>query len=247
MSEQLSPKNDDFYVGYLPLPGSHARTLRMVLPALLLVAGGVAVLVGVLQRDPGAAEWREETEDVRGTLLTDPYPLVLTGDGRVVLLVEQGKHGARDRAEELSGRAVVATGRVLTRDARTVLELVDGRDAIQVNGEDASVEPAGVHTSERVTVVGEIIDSKCYHGAMKPGEGKTHKACATLCISNGIPAMFIDEAGRAYLFSTGGEVLDDDSLSKIGERVEVTGDVAPLGDLRVFRAEPGSVRRIPVR
>lgn len=251
MNDTQGSAKDDFYVGYLPLPSSHARTLRMALPALMLAAAGVVVLVGALQRDPGSAAWREETEAVRGTLLTDPYPLVLTGDGRVVLLVEQGKHGARARVKELGGRAVVARGRALTREGRVVLELVGGADALMEGPADAGVSQHGTTASsgsvQRVTLVGEIIDSKCYHGAMKPGEGKTHKACATLCISNGIPAMFTDEAGATYLFSTGGEVPDDDTLSKIGELVEVTGEVTPLGGSYVLRVEPGSVRRMPVR
>lgn len=247
MNEQRGSGRDDFYVGYLPLPATHRRRLRMVLPAIALMAAGVAVLVGWVQRDPGAAEWREETETVRGTLVTDPYPLVLTEEGRVVLLVDQGKQGARERAAGLSGRSVAATGRVLTRDGRTVLELVHGREAIQAGDAEAGAAPPQVLAPERVTLVGEIVDSKCYHGAMKPGDGKTHKACATLCISNGIPAMFIDETGRAYLFSTGGTLLDDDSLSKVGERVEVTGEVTPLGQAQVLRADPRHVRRVPLR
>ncbi len=243
MGEQQGARTNDFYVGYMPVPASHRRVLWIAVPAALLAALGVAVIVGASQRDPGAAEWREREETFRGTLLTDPYPLVLTREGGVVLLVEQGKHGARERARELSGGAVVAKGRVLTRDGRTVLELVDGADSL--TADTAPLGPvASSGPSDRITVTGEIIDSKCYHGAMKPGEGKTHKACATLCISNGIPAMFIDETGKAYLLSAGGTVLDDDSLSKIGERVEVTGDVTALGDLPVLRIAPGTVRRV---
>ncbi len=45
--------------------------------------------------------------------------------------------------------------------------------------------------AEHVTLKGEIIDPKCYLGAMKPGGGKTHKACAMLCISGGVPPMLV--------------------------------------------------------
>jgi methionine sulfoxide reductase heme-binding subunit len=36
---------------------------------------------------------------------------------------------------------------------------------------------------------GEIVDPKCYFGAMNPGQGKTHLSCAVRCISGGIMPM----------------------------------------------------------
>ena len=39
------------------------------------------------------------------------------------------------------------------------------------------------------SIKGEIVDSKCYFGAMRPGFGKTHRACAVRCISGGIPPV----------------------------------------------------------
>lgn len=236
---------DEFYVGYLPLPAKHRRTLRVVVPLLLVLCGGAAGLVAALQRDPGAAEWREEVVSVRGVLLAEPYPLILTEAGEVVLLVEQGKHGARANARAaLVGQMVTARGVELRREGRRVLELVEAADALQAAADGAAPPPLPSSTHEAVTVRGEIIDSKCYHGAMKPGEGKTHKACATVCISNGIPAMFIAQGGGAYLLSTGGEVIDADTLSKIGEPVEVTGETWSLGTMRVLRIEPGSAKRL---
>ena len=47
--------------------------------------------------------------------------------------------------------------------------------------------PAPQVLADNVTLKGEIIDPKCYLGAMKPGGGKTHKACAMRCIAGGIP------------------------------------------------------------
>ncbi len=244
MTQRANSKADEFYVGYLPLPASYARMLRVALPAIILACALVAVLLGVLQRGPGAAVWGEDVVSVRGTLLDDPYPLVLTPEGHVVLLVEQGKHGARGRVDGMRGKVVVARGLELGRDGRTILELLDGSDALAPVSDGAATaaeEPtSGTHT---LTLVGEVIDSKCYHGAMKPGDGKAHKACATLCVGNGIPAMFIDESGAAYLFSTGGPTPDQDTLSKIGERVRVTGEASVLGDMRVLRVAPGSVQR----
>ena len=76
------------------------------------------------------------------------------------------------------------------------------------------------------TLAGEIIDPKCYFGAMKPGEGKIHKACATLCLRGGIPPMFMttDEQGRHvyYLLTKpDGRGSNHDKL----QRVPVSGEV----------------------
>lgn len=77
------------------------------------------------------------------------------------------------------------------------------------------------------TLVGEIVDTKCYLGAMKPGRGKPHRDCASLCIRGGIPAALLvrtenGERRLVHLVSlgrpVGAEVLDF-----VGPPVEVTG------------------------
>src|SRR5690349_19376703 len=59
---------------------------------------------------------------------------------------------------------------------------------------------------EPVSLRGEIVDSKCFLGAMRPGNGKTHKACAMLCIAGGVPPMFVtrDSAGREEYYLLAG-------------------------------------------
>jgi hypothetical protein len=258
------PARDDFYVGYLPTPPGHRATLRLVVPALLLSIAGAAVLIASIQRDPGPAVWRSEAEQFAGTLLADPVPMLVAlgedGSPRVILLVEEGKHGAHARiAARLSGaQSAQATihGRVLARDARMVVELSPGEDAIALTGQAAGqsgnqppISPAATLPAQPlgpITLRGEIIDSKCFHGAMKPGDGKSHKACATLCIRNGIPAMLAtpEASGNLtlrLLVVTGG--IDADTLSKIGEPVEVSGELSTLAGLEVITIQPASVRR----
>ena len=36
-------------------------------------------------------------------------------------------------------------------------------------------------------IEGEIVDIKCWLGRMKPGDGRTHRACGQFCIQGGIP------------------------------------------------------------
>jgi hypothetical protein len=239
---------DEFYVGYLPVPRSQLATLRLIVPALLLIFGGAIVLLASVQRDPGDAVWREEPEEFTGTLLAEPVPMLVVGDGsgsRVLLLVEEGKHGAGPRASAWHGKGATIRGLVLTRERRTIVELVAGDGAIR-GAENVAATVASVPGAS-ITLRGEIIDSKCYHGAMKPGEGKTHKACATLCVRNGIPAMLAtpDASGGMtlrLLVVEGG--MDEDTLSKIGEAVEVSGEASRLGDLDILTIKPGAVRRV---
>jgi hypothetical protein len=251
------PGRDDFYVGYLPTPASHRAGLRMVVPALVLLVVGAAAIVASVQRDPGAAVWRGEVERFEGILLAEPVPmLIATDDGstRAMLLVEEGKHGASERVETWlrgagkgasEGASAVVRGRVLARDGRMIVELESGETAI-ATGRGAATIVARESLGAR-TLRGEIIDSKCFHGAMKPGDGKGHKACATLCIRNGIPAMIAtpDDRGglKLRLLAVEGGI-DEDTLAKIGEPVEVAGELSRLADMEVVTVKPRSVRRV---
>ena len=51
-----------------------------------------------------------------------------------------------------------------------------------------------------VTVLtGELVDTKCYYGVMRPAVGKVHRACAVRCLSGGIPPGLLvrDREGNA--------------------------------------------------
>lgn len=248
------PTPDDFYVGYLPTPPSHRRALRWLVPALAAALAGAAGLAALAQRDPGPAVWADQPLTVEGTLVASPYPFVLEGEGpdaRAVFLVEQGKHGAGPRAGTLHGRPAQASGLPLKRDGRMLLELTPGPDGLRpldTPGTPPTPTPIG-----RARLRGEIIDSKCAHGAMKPGDGKAHKACATLCISNGIPPMLRavgpdDPRNSLVLLASNSPAglapLDPAFLEYIGEPVEVQGELFELGPVRVLVPDPGTgVRR----
>jgi hypothetical protein len=91
-----------------------------------------------------------------------------------------------------------------------------------------------------VTIRGEIVDYKCYLGAMKPGEGKGHKACAILCISRGIPPILVshgvDGTSEYTILTDGdGKAFNDAAAALAGEPVIVTGEVGTLHGLRAMR------------
>jgi hypothetical protein len=102
--------------------------------------------------------------------------------------------------------------------------------------------------AESQTLRGEIIDPKCYLGAMKPGGGKTHKACAMRCISGGIPPMLVtrDLDGREtfYLLVTeNGCVANEAAYPFVGDQVEMTGRLQQQDDMLVLAVSPNSIRR----
>ena len=247
-----------FYVGYLELPRGHRVFLMIAVPLVLI---GLAVgAVGLSRAQPawGDGFWQTgEASFWRGTLVLEPYPMLhVRGEESVEtsLLVEMGKFGSRDRfgGAGVDGASVEIRGRELVRDGRRVIEIDPDSDVLGPSWrvvEDAAVRAPVVMGHERVELVGEIVDSKCFLGAMKPGAGRGHKACATLCIDGGIPpvlVVFPDGEGAAaeywLLTDADGGALETDGgdpdvagwRGVIGERVVLTGRAGFVGSWRVL-------------
>ncbi|MFO0837952.1 MAG: hypothetical protein U1D55_05450 [Phycisphaerae bacterium] len=262
---------DEFYVGYLPIPSGLKAFVRIIVAAMVLFAVGVAMLLSRSQNNPGDAVWDDATSrEFVGLVEMRPYPLIHVandaGSVETLLLVEVGKFGGGQRAAAFDGRAASVRGWLLERDGRRMIEMEPGVAIREADERDRTRdERAGRPRSDRshpeltaeqpsqtqhqVTLRGEIVDSKCYLGAMKPGDGKTHKACATLCIAGGIPPMFvtIDERGRRsyYLLTDpAGGPLDQRVLPFVADPVEISGVVEQRGDLRLLQIEPGALRRL---
>jgi hypothetical protein len=101
----------------------------------------------------------------------------------------------------------------------------------------------------RQTLVGEIVDSKCFLGVMNPGQLTPHRACAIRCISGGCPPVLLvrQQAGPAIyllLVSAEGGPVNKQVLDMVAEPVEITGEVERQGDLLILRADPATYRRI---
>jgi hypothetical protein len=238
---------DEFYVGYMPMPARHRRFVRGLLGVLLLLTLATAALIASQQRDPGPAVWNlDSTTTFEGVIHLDPYPMLVVGDTSL-LLVKSGKRGALERVESFNGRQVRVTGHVLARGAGRLLELSD--DAMEVL-DLGTMLGMNRGDAEAVILRGEIIDPKCYRGAMKPGSGKTHKACATLCLRGGIPPMFVEHGGddsrQFLLIDADGRGLASQALEAIipyvGDAVEIIGHTVQQRDLRLLHIE--RVRRL---
>ena len=225
--------------------------------AVLLLA--VAALLAQQQDDPGDGVWDTATPvTFEGVLSLSPYPVLHTtapdesGQALTLLPIEQGKRGAGERLRQLGldGHRVRLTGFVIRRTGRVVLGLEAGDAGVQDLGPSGTATPAmDIQPLGEHTLVGEIIDPQCYLGAMKPGHGKPHKQCATLCIRGGIPPLFLvrDQAGNrtTYLLMTaGGEALPESHYPYIADPLELRGRVERRNDMLVLYADLASFRRL---
>lgn len=247
-------RREAFYVGYLALPRAHRRFLQVALPAALLAMIASAAALAARQPAWGGGVW--ETAEARtwtGVVRAQPYPALLTDDGPAFLIVLPGKLGAQAEAAAFDGLRVRLTGYELHRDGRRLIELDTTRDAPITPDAEADVATAAhrpaLITGEPRAVEGEILDSKCYIGAMKPGYGRGHKACATNCVSGGVPPMIVtaaDDGSPVYTLlvrADGGGLTDADLaplLPLIAEPVRVEGRAGRAHGWPTLAIDPAS-------
>lgn len=246
------------YVGYLPLPRRYRMFIALLIPAFMLTLSITAAFIASTQRDPGDAVWNASEERTwSGVLLAHPYPMLVADDGTTHLVVEIGKVGAQAR-EQLTDAPVAAEvrGFELHRGGRHIIELAPEPDAITVTQPSASSGPNQPPTQQyldEVIYTGEIIDGKCFLGAMKPGDGKAHKACAILCIQGGLPPMIAvrenpfdpNPTEIALLLIDGSTEVPDAILDMVARPVEIRGNRSMIGSLMVIDTTTGNILPLP--
>ncbi|HEV2674332.1 MAG TPA: hypothetical protein VGV37_07300 [Aliidongia sp.] len=241
----MADRDPPFYVGYLKLP----RGLKGFLVAVLLILAvgdiALAVLVFGAQRPHATGDWGAGGEVAFvGQFQAKPYPLLrlfATGGApaHAVLLVGEGKVGAPAGLDDLDGAMVEVRGYPIRRGDLIVLQL----DQVPVRQDGSRMDPLPVAASEPATLEGEVVDSKCYAGAMNPGEGKAHEACGSFCLYGGIPALFVaradDGALRWYLMAApDGGPIGDEARALVGRRVRLAGTVSRGDGLAIFSVAP---------
>lgn len=244
----------EFYIGYLPMsPTGLARHTRIATGALVLLGAGAVVALALAQPPFAAATFEYgRPRVVTGRVLSHPYPALLVEDpggssvtSRHWLLGGAGKHGATALTGGHEGRRVRIRGPLIRRGNAAMLEVT----AIEPAGETTAT-PMAHDELGTFALTGEIVDSKCWLGAMNPGEGKAHLACAIRCLSGGLPPLLVvrDERGRErhlVLTDPRGGPVDPARLPAVGRPVSVTGAVAREGEMLFLRADPASFRVLP--
>jgi hypothetical protein len=253
----MSEREDEFYIGWMR--DSPSRTAARTRGAVLLLLG-LGVLVACLAAsgqgafDRGTFEYGVE-RDFEGLLIERPYPLLVvpSPDGNrptAHYLVKFGKHGAADLVAGLDGRIGRLTGSAIYNDSQHMIEVHRVQPVAAPNGALAALASAEEQPLGTWTLAGEIVDSKCHLGVMKPGRGRPHKECAVRCISGGIPPVLrvTSPDGRAvYLSLVGddGRAVNREVLPWVAEPVEITGRVVRTRGLLMLHAEPSTYRHVP--
>ena len=169
--------------------------------ALAALAVLVALALAAAQQPLGSGEYEFGVDrTLEGALRLQPVPSLWTvpeaGTRRPVR--PAGRAPGRRRQARPRGRGrrarrpeVRLTGRWIRRAGVELFEISRGEALGAEAGRGAGATPLG-----RVRLAGEIVDSKCWLGVMKPAEGKSHKDCAIRCISGGAPAALVARDGR---------------------------------------------------
>lgn len=236
----------DFFIGWQNrLPPALRLPMIAAALALLLLALLIPLALGRATDDPGAGDWAGDAE-LRGTLTLRPYPLLrLPPDaahpaGHTLLLSAFGKAQV---SPDLADRRVVAAGTLLKRGDLDML-VVNDPSRLRAGAADLPA-PTGAVPLGRWRIVGEICDGKCASGAMRPGTGIAHRACARLCFAGDIPPVLVSvqpAEGASFFLLAGpdGGALPEPVLRLVGLRVQLDGTLERRGDLLVFAVDPAS-------
>ena len=239
-----------FFVGYLPVPTALKGFLIGVMALFIVLMGAMGLVVGATQDDPGSGAFRFDygAQTVTGIVQNAPYPTlyVTQGNDRIkaghtLMLAGAAKRGAQRRTAPHEGKSAVVTGIVLERGSIDMLQVrsvkADDQDPAPVPSQDLGVW--------RLT--GEICDGKCLAGAMRPGRGLAHKACANLCLLGGVPPVFVSSQpveGTEFLMigDSGGGAVSPLMLDYVGVYISVEGQVVRRGDLLLFLVDDTTIK-----
>jgi sulfoxide reductase heme-binding subunit YedZ len=254
---------DEFFVGFLPVPPGVARFARGVAAAVLVGFVALAAAVASGQKPLGQGRFEYATESTfEGRLQTAPVAglWIAAAGGSAATpftgvfspLVGEGKHGPSAALLAPGDRDLSLEGHLIERHGKKLIEVTS---ADRPRTASVVAPPAQVALG-RQKLRGEIVDSKCYFGVMKPGQGKAHRDCAVRCISGGAPPAFVvrgtvsggNGAGERTLIlllvGADGTSIAQRVLDLVAEPVEIEGEVSRLGDQLVLATDPATIRRI---
>ena len=252
----MGKKDTPFFVGYAPMPQGLKAFLALISMALIAAFAAAAWAISTSQNDPGPGAFRFDygPQTLTGVLEVTPEPMLHVTEvtdrvptGQTIMLSSGNKIGLGPRGVPLDGQVVRARGIVLERGTLNMLQ-VQGRADALVAVEDVEVPQVAYGDLGRWRLTGEICDGKCLAGAMRPGRGLAHKACANLCIIGGVPPVFVSTqpvAGTEFLMLGGQGRADRPQamLDMVGEYVTLEGQVETRGDLVIFTPDYDTVVR----
>lgn len=245
-------KPRDLFIGWSSThPNADRRFMLGAGLALTLGAGALGAAFASRRPEVGDGFWDTGAErTLTGHLSLSPYLTLRTldfdGAPRTVFIVGQGKT-APIMAPALAAGAVTLTGTLITRGRHAMMTLISAAPA-QLNTE--ALAPPLAEDRGPVALTGEVLDAKCWFGAMRPGFGKTHKSCAALCARGGLPLAFCRSddcatgAEALLLLDQNGQAFGREILPLVADPVWLRGRLVAFGDVLQVRAALGDIRRL---
>ncbi|MEP3890352.1 MAG: hypothetical protein ABJN69_07775 [Hellea sp.] len=246
---------DDFYVGYGPLPNKDRRFLLKAVPAGLLGIAGAGAFVGTRGASEGGGQWETGTPvTLQGRIGFHPYPVLWVGEvGHVIAGI--GKKSADSYCAVFEGQNVEVTGVRIIRNDCFMLGVAKG--GIKAIEQSTAPVPTPAPMKD-VSIIGEVLDAQCFMGIMNPGYGRTHRGCATQCIRGGQPVFFSFGlsgrkgpsgpqtcGGNGFLLAnaTGGKI-NTEILDHVAVPVTIDAKLEKIGNLYRLVYQSGSLRRL---
>jgi hypothetical protein len=242
---------EPFFVGWQEGPPQLSRRQLLAAGAGLVAgSGALGAGLGAASPAPGPGVWDQGKKvAVTGTIYPEPYLHLLTQDLgyglRPVFLVGPGKDRIHVRpALTFTGAAV--TGTLIERGEHAMMAV----EGVYPDPAPGRVRAGPEKDLGDAVLTGEILDAKCWFGAMRPGHGKTHKACAALCARGGLPLAFA-ETGRCangkaalLLLDERGRAFGPQIIPFVADAVMIRGRIFEVAGLRQVRVALEDVVRL---
>ncbi len=256
-------KHKEFYIGWQPkAPQPYAQKIKRHVILLALLIPVVAILYAYSQKgfNNGVSELGTFSE-VTGVMYESPVPRIRVeagpGQYRNFLMVGFGKSDVNKTLGQikkqigdntLENYQVTINAEYIYYDGRTILEVPAPKNTqVTYQKLEKPLPPAKVESMGQVILTGEIVDSKCYFGLMKPGSGKIHRSCGVRCIAGGIPPILVLNNGkgqRDYILVQGpkGEAINQEILEWVGLPIQLKGQLEKVEDWLVLKADLGEAQ-----
>lgn len=238
---------DDFYIGYLPKAPDNLKgwLLKTVLGIFLFGLTVLMIFLFNYEKSSNSTFEYGIYKELTGRIYKGPIPVIKVStqnSSKNIVLVNYGKKGVLgilNQLEEslmggLENYEITLKGSLIYYDGITVFELSESDKSV------IDIKPATANSIRsredlgKLTLTGELVDSKCFFGVMKPAFGKIHRSCAIRCIAGGIPIAVSDNEG-GYYFVAGNEIMK--YIDLIGKDVKIEAQAYRLDNIKYLNIQ----------
>ena len=255
-------KNKEYYIGWNDkIPDRNKKALKKILiPTFVLIPVIAFVLVFFTKPFTDHTFELGSVKEFTGVYFGKPFPVLFLDKGQFpkgfdpyAMLVGYGKSGATGLIHSiesfqgsLSGKKIKIQGTLIYGDGKILIELTKKENSLLDILNHNKRQSQELLKAKNVELKGEILDPKCWFGAMKPAEGKVHKSCAIRCISGGIPPVFRTHDGsrNTYYVLKGekGRDISREILQYIGEPLLISGKVFKQNGWQIININPKEIK-----